>query len=121
MFERSLSSAGKQLGVVNDPSYQMLMLADVTSPTPAAGVRLWGPAGSMETSHFIYMRKCEQLIGFCGTWNSEMAFCGGGQKEGLMGGEEMHDFPRACSVFFFTVCVTSCLGRRPKKEGGEIL
>lgn len=27
LFERSLSGAGKQLGDVNDPSYQMLMLA----------------------------------------------------------------------------------------------
>lgn len=38
LFERSLAGGGKQLGDVNDPSYQMLMQkeADSTSHTPAA-------------------------------------------------------------------------------------
>lgn len=40
LFERSLSGAGKQLGVVNDPSYQMLMLADLMSHAPAEGICL---------------------------------------------------------------------------------
>lgn len=41
----------------------------------------------METSHFIYMRKCDQLIGFRGTSNSEMAFLWWGPNGGLMGGK----------------------------------
>lgn len=40
LFERSLSGAGKQLGLVNDHSYQMLMLADPASHAPAAGICL---------------------------------------------------------------------------------
>lgn len=40
LFERSLSGAGKQLGVVNDPSYQMLMLADLMSNAPAVEICL---------------------------------------------------------------------------------
>lgn len=60
----------------------------------------------METSHFIYMRKCNQLIGFRGTSNSRMAFCGEGQMEGSWEGRRSEISPGSVESVFVTICVT---------------
>ena len=75
----------------------------------------------METSHFIYMRKCDQLIGFRGTSNSRMAFSDGGQIGGLMGGKEVYKTSPGSVEYpvFVAVCVTGVVGSGLKaSEGG---
>lgn len=65
----------------------------------------------METSHLIYMPKCDQLIGFCGTSNSKMAIC-----EGDKFSQEVRKRRPPLGLLnqsvFVTICVTNFVGSR---------